>query len=119
MYKMIDDCVLVDPITGTGDKSDGGIALPDQMKNRPIKGIVVAVGPGMKLESGDRFPMSLKGREIVAFPRKSGDVIYLDGQEFIVIPERYILMVISEPTDEDGDEIEPCTGCCNDIIPAE
>jgi chaperonin GroES len=102
MYKMLEDCVLVDPITGgDGSTSSGGIALPDQMKNRPIKGTVLAVGPGMKLESGKRFPMTLKGGEIVAFPRKSGDVIYLDGQEFIVIPERYVLMVISEPDEEE------------------
>jgi chaperonin GroES len=71
------------------------------MKTRPIKAEVIAVGPGMKMDDGSRFPMQLKGGEIVVYPRKSGDKIYLDGLEFVVIPERYILMIISKPEEDE------------------
>jgi len=96
MWRMLDDCVLVDPITGSGDTSQGGILMPEKMGKRPIKGVVLAVGPGQKMDDGSRYPLDVKVGSIVAFPAKSGDQIFLDGNDYVVIPERYILMVISE-----------------------
>ena len=101
-YRCIEDTVLVLPISSQGEKSEGGIVLPDRIKERPILATVVAVGPGRALENGKRFPSDLKVGSIVAFPRKSGDTLYLDGEEFICIPERYILLVVSEPDEEEN-----------------
>jgi len=100
MYRMLDDCVLVDPITGGGDASQGGILMPEKMGKRPIKGVILAVGPGQKMDDGSRYPLDVKVGSIVVFPAKSGDELYLDGRVLICIPERYILMVISEPDEE-------------------
>lgn len=103
MYRMLDDCVLVDPITGSGDASQGGILMPEKMGKRPIKGTVLAVGPGQKMDDGSRYPLDVKVGAIVAFPAKSGDHIFLDGNDYIVIPERYILMTLSDPEEEQSE----------------
>ena len=100
-YRMLEDSVLILPLSVTDEKSTGGIALPSHMAERPVTGTVMAVGPGMKLESGERFPSDLKVDSIVVFPKKSGDKIHLDGIDYIVIPERYILLVVSEPDEEE------------------
>jgi len=101
-YRCLEDSVLVLPLSVTDEKSTGGIALPSHMAERPITGTVVSVGPGLKMDDGGRFPSDLKVGSIVAFPKKSGDKIHLDGVDYICIPERYILLVISEP-DDDGE----------------
>lgn len=100
-YRMLEDSVLILPLQVGDEKSNGGIALPSHMAERPVTGTVMAVGPGMKLESGDRFPSDLKVGSLVVFPKKSGDKIHLDGHDFVVIPERYILLVVSEPDEEE------------------
>lgn len=102
-YRMLEDSVLILSLLVSDEKSNGGIALPSHMAERPVTGTVMAVGPGMKLESGDRFPSDLKIGSLVVFPKKSGDKIHLDGIDYICIPERYILLVVSEP-DEEGAE---------------
>jgi len=102
MYKCLEDIVLVLPIDSQGEKTDGGIIVPGKMKERPITGTVIAVGEGVKMEDGNRFPMSLCVGDIVVFPAKSGDVLYLDGQTFIAIPERYVLLVVSEADEDEG-----------------
>ena len=99
-YKMCEDCVLVLPNASADSRTEGGIVVPGKVRDRPIIGTVMAVGPGMKLEDGTRFPETLKVGSLVAFPQKSGDPIYLDGEDYIVIPSRYILMVLSEPEDD-------------------
>ena len=95
-YEMLEDCVLVEKVETANDKSGGGILLPDVINERPIIAKVIAVGPGVKLESGRRFPMTLEAGDTVAFPRKSGDRLLIDGREFICIPERYILIKLKE-----------------------
>lgn len=100
MYRMLDDCVLVEPIIHGEDASQGGILMPEKMGKRPIKGTVLAVGPGQKMDDGSRFPLDVKVGAIVAFPAKSGDELYLNGRVLICIPERYILLVLSEPDEE-------------------
>lgn len=100
-FEMCEDCVLVLPINDEDSLSDGGIVVPGQAKDRPIVGIVKAVGPGVKMDDGTRFPETIVAGDKILFPKKSGDKVYIDGQDFIIIPARYVLAVIVE------DECEP------------
>jgi chaperonin GroES len=96
IFQPIEDCVVVEQIESKNDMSDGGIILPDKINQRPIMAKVLAVGPGVKMDDGSRYPMMLKVGDIVAFPRKSGDHLLLDSKELIIIPERYVLVRIKE-----------------------
>lgn len=102
-YKMIDGNVLCRPIDEDAGTSHGGIILPSEMKGKPIKAKVIAVGPGDHLEDGSRCPMTVKVGMTVILLRKGGDSVYLGGEELIAIPEKYITIIISEPEEENDD----------------
>jgi chaperonin GroES len=96
--RMLNDNCLISPLTAAEEVTPGGVVLPQKSREkRGVKGLVMAVGPGLKLDSGDRFPTGIKPGSIVLFAEKSGDTVLLDSKEYLVIPERFLLGVISEP----------------------
>ena len=97
--KMLADTVMVLEHKGK-DASDGGIILPEQSKQRTYKGSVIAVGPGKPLSDGERYPMTVKVGDVVAYPERTGDKVSVGGQEMLAIPEQYIICVLIEADDE-------------------
>ena len=87
------DRVLVKRVAAD-DKTKGGIILPDTAKEKPREGIVVAIGNGKLLESGNRQPMSVKAKDRVLFSSYAGSEIKLDGEELLILGEDEILAVI-------------------------
>ena len=72
-----------------------GIVLPDTAeKEKPVLGLVVAVGPGKASEKGDVVPMSVKVGDKVLFKKYGPDEIELDGKKYLVGEESDILAVI-------------------------
>jgi len=73
-----------------------GIVLPETAeKEKPIKGKVVAVGPGKMDESGKRMPMSVKVGDMVLFKKYGPDELEVDGKKYLVGEETDILAIIS------------------------
>ena len=78
------------------EKTSGGIILPDNAKNKPQRGTVLAVGPGKAKKDGTRLPMQLKTGDKVLFTTWAGDE-YKDRKstdEFLVMHEADVLAVI-------------------------
>ena len=77
------------------DKSKGGILLPQsaQAREKPKKGTVVAVGPGLK-ENGDLVPMSLKVGQHVLFASYAGHDFDEEDERYVVMSESDVLGVI-------------------------
>jgi len=72
-----------------------GIVLPDTAeKEKPVLGLVVAVGPGKVSEKGDVLPMSVKVGDKVLFKKYGPDEIEVDGKKYLVGEESDILAVI-------------------------
>ena len=72
-----------------------GIVLPDTAeKEKPIKGKVIAVGPGKLNEKGERMPMSVKVGDTVLFKKYGPDEIELEGKKYLVGDEDDILAII-------------------------
>ena len=72
-----------------------GIVLPDTAeKEKPIKGKVIAVGPGKLTEKGERNPMAVKVGDIVLFKKYGPDEIELENKKYLVGDEDDILAVI-------------------------
>jgi len=72
-----------------------GIVLPDTAeKEKPIRGKVVAVGPGKLSEKGERIPMSVKVGSIVLFKKYGPDEIEIDEKKYLVGDEDDILAII-------------------------
>ena len=72
-----------------------GIVLPDTAeKEKPMKGRVVAAGPGKMDEKGNRIPMSVKVGDMVLFKKYGPDEIELDGKKYLVGEETDILAIL-------------------------
>ena len=78
------------------DMTKGGLLLPDTVKEKPVEGIVVAVGEGKILENGQRQPMDVKVDDKVIYSKYSGTEVKLDGEDFLVISERDVLAVVTK-----------------------
>ncbi len=71
-----------------------GIIIPDNAKEKPRQGDVIAVGSGAVLKSGEQRPLAVKVGERVLFGQYAGTEIKLDGEELLVLKESDILAVI-------------------------
>lgn len=87
------DRVLVKRVAAD-DKTKGGIILPDTAKEKPREGIVVAVGKGKLLDSGERQAITVKAKDRVLFSSYAGSEIKLDGEEMLILGEDEILAII-------------------------
>ena len=82
--KPLDDRVLVEPLEAE-ETTAGGIVLPDTAKEKPMKGKVVAAGPGVLLETGKRGEMPVKKGDEVIYGKYSGTEIKVKGKEYMII----------------------------------
>ncbi len=74
--------------------SSGGIVLPDSATEKPIRGEVLAVGPGKVLDSGEKRPLDIKVGDIVLFKKYGPTDIKIDDEELLVMQEEDIYGVI-------------------------
>jgi len=72
----------------------GGIVLPDTAKEKPLKGEVVAVGPGKVADNGQTIPMNVKVGDTVLFGKFAGQDITVDGEELLVMREDDIVAIV-------------------------
>jgi chaperonin GroES len=78
------------------EKTKGGLVLPDTVKEKPVEGVVVAVGEGKILENGKRQPMDVKAGDKVIYSKYSGTEVKLDGEDFLILSERDVLAVVEK-----------------------
>ena len=75
-------------------KSAGGIIIPDTVKEKPMQGEVIAIGPGARDEAGRLVALEVKKGDKVLFGKWSGTEVKIDGQELLIMKESDILGVI-------------------------
>jgi chaperonin GroES len=76
------------------EKTRGGIIIPDTAKEKPIRGEIVAVGPGKMSDDGKRIEMSVKVGDKVMFNKYAGTEIKVEGEEHLVMREDDIVAII-------------------------
>jgi chaperonin GroES len=86
----LDDRVVVE-VSAAEEMTAGGIVLPDNAKEKPQRGKVIAVGPGKLLDSGERGPLSVAVGDEVIFGKYGGTEIEVDGEEVKILRESDIL----------------------------
>jgi chaperonin GroES len=72
----------------------GGIVLPDNAKEKPLQGIVEAVGDG-RWEDGHRVPSPVKKGDRIVFGKYAGTEIRIDGEDFLVLRDTEVLGIVS------------------------
>ena len=74
-----------------------GIVLPDTAeKEKPVRGKIVAVGPGKLNDKGERIQMSVKVGQIVLFKKYGPDEIEIEDKKYLVADEDDILAILAE-----------------------
>ena len=72
-------------------KTAGGIIIPDNAKEKPQKGEVVAVGPGKSDDKGNTIKMELKVGDKVLYGKYSGTEVSVDGKDLLIMRESDVL----------------------------
>ena len=89
----LQDRVLVKRVESE-TRSLGGIIIPDTAKEKPLEGIVIAVGAGKRLEDGSRVAPEVKEGDRVLFGKYAGTEIKVDGTEHMILKESDILGIV-------------------------
>jgi chaperonin GroES len=78
------------------EKTKGGIIIPDSAKEKPVEGLVTAVGKGKVLENGTKLDMSVKVGDRILFSKYAGNEVKIDGVEHLIMREDDILGIIEK-----------------------
>lgn len=75
------------------DDKHGSIIIPEGAKEKPVRGMVIAVGPG-KWEDGKLTPMNYRYGDIVIYGKYSGTEVEHDGETLMLIKDEDIIAKI-------------------------
>ena len=92
-FKPLGDRILVQRIEAE-EEVRGGIVIPDTAKEKPQEGMVVAVGEGRVLDSGDRVEMAVKAGDRVLFGKYGGSETTIDNVEYLILREDDVLGIL-------------------------
>ena len=81
---------LIEPETTT----PGGIVIPDNAKEKPNTGEIVAVGSGYVFENGTKIPLTVKVGDRVIFSKHAGQSVRVNGEDFTVLREEDIFAIV-------------------------
>ena len=88
------DKVIIERLAAQ-EKTKGGIILPDNAKEKPQEGKVVAVGKGKTLKNGKVVAPDVKPGDKILFGKYSGSEVKVGDKEYLIIEADDILAVIS------------------------
>ncbi len=99
MIKPLNDKVVVKPIKEQDKTTASGFILSALNEEKPSEAIVVAVGPGLKLDNGVLMKPDLEVGDKVAFAKYQGTEVQFDGEDYLILAYRDIVAVIEEVND--------------------
>ena len=83
---------MVKPEEMEDEKTASGIIIPDTaQKEKPERGVIIAVGEGKRNEKGDILPIRYKVGDKVMFSKYGYDEVTVSDEEYYVISESNIL----------------------------
>jgi chaperonin GroES len=88
--KPLEDRIIVKALDAE-EKTAGGIIIPDNAKEKPQRGEVMAIGPGKVSDKGTKIEMSLKKGDTILYGKYSGTEVKIDGVEYIIMRESDVL----------------------------
>ena len=94
MFKPLHNYVLLERVEEENITA-GGIIIPDNAKEKPSRGRVIAVGAGV-YSGDDLIPMSVKKDDVVLFAKWASSVneVKIDGKDYVLIKETDILGIL-------------------------
>ena len=71
-----------------------GLYIPDNAKDKPQQGEVLAVGPGRRDDKGERIPMDVKVGDKVLYSKYGGTEVHYEGEDYLIVGARDILAIL-------------------------
>ncbi len=82
------DRVIIKPAAAE-EKTAGGIIIPDTAKEKPQRGILVAVGAGKNDE-----PLTVKVGDTVLYGKYAGTELPIEGEDYLILRESDIVAIL-------------------------
>ncbi|PHT42985.1 hypothetical protein CQW23_17010 [Capsicum baccatum] len=91
----LNDRVLI-KVAEAEEKTAGGLLLSEAAKEKPSIGTIIAVGPGLLDEEGNRKPLSVSPGNTVLYSKYAGNELKGgDGSDYITLGEPDVMAVLS------------------------
>ena len=71
-----------------------GLYIPDNAKEKPQQGEVLAVGPGRRDDKGERIPMDVKVGDKVLYSKYGGTEVHYEGEDYLIVSSHDILAIL-------------------------
>ena len=71
-----------------------GLYIPDNAKEKPQQGEVLAVGPGRRDDKGESIPMDVKVGDKVLYSKYGGTEVHYEGEDYLIVGARDILAIL-------------------------
>jgi chaperonin GroES len=91
--KPLGDRVVVEPIEQE-EMTASGLVLPETAKEKPQKGVVLAVGPGGRDDSGKRVALDVSVGDTVLFAKYAGTEFKVDAKKLLILKESDLLAIL-------------------------
>ena len=92
--KPLQDRLVIKPVAEE-QKTAGGIIMPDTVsKEKPVRGEVIAVGPGKYDNDGKRIALDVKVGDEVMYGKYAGTEFKQDEQEYLIVDYNDILAIL-------------------------
>ncbi len=89
----LSDRIIVRPELPPTTSPGGIIVSVASDKQKTTEGVVIAVGPGRRLDNGERHPVAVKAGQKVVFPLYIGTEVDIEGTTHRVMREDEVLAV--------------------------
>lgn len=93
LIKPIRDRILVKPADAE-TKTAGGLFIPDNAKEGPVKGTVVSAGTGRVTDDGTVVPLVVTEGNTVMYIKGAGQTVKVEDQEHLILTEDQILAIV-------------------------
>ena len=89
------DRVVIESVEEEEQTFAGGkLVLPETAKEKPQKGVILAVGPGRLDDDGKRQAMDVKVGDQVLYAKYAGTEVKIEGRKLLILKESDILAVV-------------------------
>lgn len=95
MLKPLGDRVLIE-VKEEEEQNVGGIVLTSSSKEKPQKGVVIAVGEGKACKHGNVKPMPVAVGDTVLFEKFAGSTVKDEGKEYLIMHADDIMAIVED-----------------------
>ncbi len=75
-------------------KTAGGIIIPDNSKEKPAQGEIIAIGSGYRNTDGTLSALDVKVGDKVLFEKYGHSDVKIEGNDFLIMKESNILGIL-------------------------